>query len=108
MAVMPTINRINAQLRVLADGKTVRYLNVNDKLADKDGKLFDGMMRATTASDGEGISGLGRRLEADLHRTAGAPGRGRPRAAGDGRSGGAAAGLVSIVLNDGTMYESFI
>ena len=27
-------------------GKKVRYLNVNDKLADQDGKLFDGMMNA--------------------------------------------------------------
>jgi lysophospholipase L1-like esterase len=27
----------------LADGKTVRYLNINDKLANKDGKLFEGM-----------------------------------------------------------------
>ena len=26
-----------------ADGKTIRYLNINDKLADQDGKLFDGM-----------------------------------------------------------------
>jgi lysophospholipase L1-like esterase len=44
MAVMGTINKINNNLARFADGKTVRYLNVNDKLADKDGKLFDGMM----------------------------------------------------------------
>jgi lysophospholipase L1-like esterase len=44
MGVMPTINRINANLEKLADGKRVRFLNVNDKLADKDGRLFDGMM----------------------------------------------------------------
>jgi len=44
MAVMPTIDRINANLSRLADGKKVRYLNINDKLADKSGKLFDGMM----------------------------------------------------------------
>ena len=47
MAVMPAIDAINANLRELADGKRVRYLNVNDKLADKDGKLFDGMMKPT-------------------------------------------------------------
>lgn len=46
MAAMPIIDRINARLAKLADGKTVRFLNVNDKLADKDGKLFDGMMNA--------------------------------------------------------------
>ena len=46
MAVMPEIARINANLAKLADGKTVRFLNVNDKLADKSGKLLDGMMNA--------------------------------------------------------------
>lgn len=44
MAVMPEINKINQNLAAMADGKTIRYLNVNDKLADADGKLFDGMM----------------------------------------------------------------
>ena len=29
---------------VMADGVRVRYLNVNDKLADPQGRLFDGMM----------------------------------------------------------------
>ena len=43
MAVMPVINRINANLARLADGKKVRYLNINDRLADKDGRLFEGM-----------------------------------------------------------------
>lgn len=42
--VMPGINRINANLARLADGKSVRFLNVNDRLADKDGRLFEGMM----------------------------------------------------------------
>jgi hypothetical protein len=43
IAVVPEINRINENIARLADGKTVRYINVNDKLADKDGNLFDGM-----------------------------------------------------------------
>ncbi len=38
------INKINENLAKLADGKKVRYLNVNDKLADADGKLLEGMM----------------------------------------------------------------
>ncbi len=42
-AVMASITRINERIAKLADGKTVRYLNINDKLADKDGKLFEGM-----------------------------------------------------------------
>jgi len=46
MTAIPVINRINANLAKLADGKAIRFLNVNDKLADADGKLFDGMMNA--------------------------------------------------------------
>jgi lysophospholipase L1-like esterase len=43
-AVMPTIARINANLAAMADGKAVRFLDVNSKLADAQGTLFDGMM----------------------------------------------------------------
>ncbi|MEO8337796.1 MAG: GDSL-type esterase/lipase family protein [bacterium] len=43
MAVVPEIDRINANLERFADGKRVRYINVNDKLASADGVLFDGM-----------------------------------------------------------------
>jgi alpha-glucuronidase len=46
MAVMPIINQINNNLSNLADGKKIRYLNVNGKLADRNGRLFDGMMNA--------------------------------------------------------------
>ena len=34
MAVMPIIDKINANLAKLADGKKIWYLNINDKLAD--------------------------------------------------------------------------
>jgi len=44
IAVMPTINKINSNLAKLADGKRIRYLNINVKLADQNGKLFEGMM----------------------------------------------------------------
>ncbi|MBP7570302.1 MAG: hypothetical protein KBA95_09620 [Acidobacteria bacterium] len=44
LAVLPQIARVNANLAKMADGKTVRYLDVNDRLADKDGRLFPGMM----------------------------------------------------------------
>jgi lysophospholipase L1-like esterase len=43
-AVMPEIDRINANLASMADGRKIRYLNINDRLADHDGKLHDGMM----------------------------------------------------------------
>jgi (4-O-methyl)-D-glucuronate---lignin esterase len=44
MAVMPEITRINENLARLADGKKIRFVNVNDRLADSEGRLFDGMM----------------------------------------------------------------
>jgi lysophospholipase L1-like esterase len=44
MAVIPGINQINENIAQFADGKKVRYLNVNYKLAGQDGRLFDGMM----------------------------------------------------------------
>jgi lysophospholipase L1-like esterase len=46
VAAMPTINAINANLSKLADGRTIRFLNINDRLADADGVLLDGVMNA--------------------------------------------------------------
>jgi lysophospholipase L1-like esterase len=46
MSFMPVIDRINGNLSKMADGQKVRYLNINDKLADGDGRLFEGMMNA--------------------------------------------------------------
>ena len=43
-ALMPTINRINSRIAKFADGRRIKFLNINDRLADKDGKLYDGMM----------------------------------------------------------------
>ena len=42
--LIPTINLINARLATFADGKTIRFLNINNRLADADGRLLDGMM----------------------------------------------------------------
>jgi lysophospholipase L1-like esterase len=44
MAFIPMIDKINHSLSEFADGKKIRYLNINGKLADGNGKLFDGMM----------------------------------------------------------------
>ena len=44
MDVMPVVRGVNANLARLADGKHVRFLDVNDALADREGRLFDGMM----------------------------------------------------------------
>jgi cephalosporin-C deacetylase len=43
MAYMPVITRTNALLAKLADGKKVRFLNLNSQLADASGKLLPGM-----------------------------------------------------------------
>ncbi len=43
IAVMPTIRRINANLEKMADGKRIRYIDLTSKLADSEGRLFDGM-----------------------------------------------------------------
>jgi lysophospholipase L1-like esterase len=42
-AFRPIIDRVNGHLSKLADGKKVRYLNINDKLADSSGRLFEGV-----------------------------------------------------------------
>jgi lysophospholipase L1-like esterase len=59
-AAIPSINKINERIAQFADGKTVRYLNINDKLADKNGKLLDGM-----SPDGMHLSLKGYQVWAD-------------------------------------------
>ena len=46
MNAMPFIDAINRNLSAMADGKSIRYLNVNDRLADATGRLHDGIMNA--------------------------------------------------------------
>ncbi|HWS88867.1 MAG TPA: acetylxylan esterase [Pyrinomonadaceae bacterium] len=43
MVVMPVIDEINRRIAGFADGKRIRYVNINDKLADKEGRLYEGM-----------------------------------------------------------------
>jgi lysophospholipase L1-like esterase len=43
-AVMPVIDEINGNLAKLADGRRVRFLNINGQLADRHGRLFEGVM----------------------------------------------------------------
>jgi len=43
LAVMPTIDRINRQLAGFADGARIRFLNVNDRLADANGVAVAGV-----------------------------------------------------------------
>lgn len=44
MALMPAIDRINQQLATFADGKRVRFVNINDRLADSNGVLVAGVL----------------------------------------------------------------
>jgi lysophospholipase L1-like esterase len=44
LAALPAINRINDHLARFADGKKIRFIDINARLADADGKLFDGLM----------------------------------------------------------------
>jgi lysophospholipase L1-like esterase len=44
LAVMPIINGINREIAGFADGRTVRLLDINSRLATADGVLLDGMM----------------------------------------------------------------
>jgi lysophospholipase L1-like esterase len=61
MSVMPIINEVNQRIAKFADGKKIRYLNINDKLADKNDKLFEGM----TNSDGLHLDLKGYQVWAD-------------------------------------------
>lgn len=42
-AVAGVIDRINERIARMADGKRVRYLNINGKLADAEGRLLEGV-----------------------------------------------------------------
>ena len=44
VAVLPTIDRINQTVATFADGRRVRFLNINERLAGANGVLIDGVM----------------------------------------------------------------
>jgi len=60
IAVMPIIDEINRRIARLADGKKIRYLNINQRLADTDGRLFEGMSK-----DGLHLDVMGYQVWAD-------------------------------------------
>jgi lysophospholipase L1-like esterase len=61
--VIQEINRINENISRLADGRTIRFVNINDKLADSDGRLHEGM-----TGDGLHLSLQGYQIWADALR----------------------------------------
>lgn len=44
MAVFPVIQQVNRKLANFADGKMIRFLDINRKLADEEGRFFEGMV----------------------------------------------------------------
>jgi lysophospholipase L1-like esterase len=46
LAVVPLINEVNRRIAGLADGKRIRFVDINRKLADADGMFFPGMVNA--------------------------------------------------------------
>jgi len=60
IAVMPIIDEINRRIAKLADGTKIRYLNINEGLADKKGRLLEGMSR-----DGLHLDVMGYQVWAD-------------------------------------------
>jgi len=46
MELMSVIDRINGNLSRFADGRKIKYLNINDQLAGRNGILLEGMMNA--------------------------------------------------------------
>jgi hypothetical protein len=100
--VIASIERINDNIAKMADGEKIRYLNVNDKMLDAEGRLRDGVMGDGLHPTLEGYQIwadglkpiltelLGPPAETDM----GPPPTGDPSAAGRGaqRAGGQPAG----------------
>lgn len=59
-SLMPTIDAINSRVARLADGGTIRYVNINGQLARPDGTLLDGV-----TVDGLHLSATGYQVWAD-------------------------------------------
>jgi lysophospholipase L1-like esterase len=60
MSLRPTIDAINKRLASLADGRSIRYIDINNRLADKGGGLIGGM-----TVDGLHLSAAGYQVWAD-------------------------------------------
>jgi lysophospholipase L1-like esterase len=58
--LMPTIDAINGRLQSLADGRRIRYVDINGRLASRDGVLVDGV-----TVDGLHLSAAGYQIWAD-------------------------------------------
>jgi (4-O-methyl)-D-glucuronate---lignin esterase len=59
-SLMPTIDAINRKVAALADGRSIRYIDINSRLAEQGGGLIDGM-----TVDGLHLSAAGYQVWAD-------------------------------------------
>ena len=73
MALMPVIDEINRRIARFADGATIRFLNINERLADASGKLFDGMTRDRLHPTIQGYQAWAEALKPMLRELLGAP-----------------------------------
>jgi lysophospholipase L1-like esterase len=89
MAAIPLIREINKKLSKLADGKNILYLDINNKLADKKGKLFEGMSNDNLHPTLKGYQVWADNLKPILRRLLGPPALEdhAPPPTGDPRSG---------------------
>ncbi len=74
MAAIPLIDEVDQELSKLADGKKILFLDINDQLSDKNGKLFDGMTRDHIHPTLKGYQIWADRLKPILARLLGPPG----------------------------------
>ena len=81
---MSSISKINDEIAKLADGKTIRYVNINDKLADKEGKLLEGMTSDRLHFSEKGYQVWADALKPVLKELLGPPTAKGPRPAADG------------------------
>ncbi len=40
------INKVNREIATFADGKTIRFVDINHRIADANGKFFEGIVNA--------------------------------------------------------------
>ena len=105
MSLKETIDQINTQLSKLDDGKRIRFLNINDKIADTEGKLLAGMSSDGLHLEAKGYDVWAEALQPILTEIMGPPATEDHAAASNWRSKrSAVAGQrrrVSTLLSDG-------
>ena len=86
MELAPTIHKINERIETLADGKRIRFLNINDQLADSTGRLLPGVSSDGLHLEEPGYEIWAQGLETDLPGNPWPARERRPRAATNRRS----------------------